>query len=586
MSVAPEHLVDCALRLRGCTRRGARFVRRGGTADFVPYDEVLTRAQAAAVALQSHGVQPGDRVAIILPTCIGFLDAFLGAVLAGAIPAALYPPVRLGRLEEYYARTRRMLQVIGARVLVTDARVSRLLGAAVEGVASLEHVLEADDLASGDSGRWRHPDGDPDAPAFLQFSSGTTVEPKAVMISHRNALANLAMIDRLFADVTDAGAEQGGVCWLPLYHDMGLLGCMLLGLYHPGTITYIGPEQFIAQPAIWLRTLSEYKALCSPAPDFAYALCASKIKDRDLEGVDLSHWRFALNGAEPIDVDAMRRFSDRFGRWGFRPEAMMPVYGLAEAGLAVTFSDADRPPRITEFDRDALAADRRAVPGTGRRLASVGRPMPGLQLEVRDERDRPIPEGQVGTVLVRGPSITRGYFGNPELSARMLRDGWLDTGDLGFLHQGELYICGRQKDLVIIRGRNYAPQEIEALATGTDGLRAGCIIAGGLVVEGEGEQLVILAEKDARSARPDEELAAEIRDRVVAGIGLMPQTVAVLTPGTLPRTSSGKLRRAAALEAYAAGRLSAPARMTSIRLLKELARSQVAWGKRRLGLSD
>ena len=578
-------LVDRLLRLRGCTHVGARFVGRGGDAEFYPYAAVLDRALQSATMLQARGIRPGDRVAIILPTGIGFLDAFLGAVLAGAIPAALYPPVRLGRLDEYYARTRRMLQLIGARALVTEARVSRLLGQAVEGVGTLEQTIDAGQLTAGaGASAWTAPGVRSDDPAFLQFSSGTTLEPKAVTISHANALANLAMIDSVFADITDEEAQQGAVCWLPLYHDMGLLGCMLQGLYHPGTITYIGPERFVAQPAIWLQTLSRYRAICSPAPDFAYALSASKIGDADLEGVDLSHWRFALNGAEPIDVDAVRRFTERFARFGFRPEAMTPVYGLAEAGLAVTFSDARSTPRVTEFDRDGLAAHGRARRGAGRRLVSVGRPLPGLRLEIRDEHDRPLPEDHVGAIMVAGPSITRGYYSNPELSATLIRGGWLDTGDLGFVHDGELYITGRRKDLVIIRGRNYAPQEIEALATGTEGLRAGCIIAGGVLVDGEGEQLVILAEKDARSDRADDALAADIRDRVVAGIGLTPRTVEVLAPGTLPRTSSGKLRRAAAIDAYAAGRLAPPTKATPVRLLKEMARSQIAWGRRRLGL--
>ncbi|HEY6361083.1 MAG TPA: AMP-binding protein [Vicinamibacterales bacterium] len=578
---SPGTLVERVLALRGCERYGARFVNRSGAATFYPYDAILTRALTAAAAYQTRGIRAGDRIAIILPTSVGFLDAFLGAVLAGAIPAALYPPVRLGRLDEYYARTRDMLGAVGTRLLVTDARTGRLLGRAVEGVSSLDTTLDVGALGSAAAGSWSRPHVDPDAPAFLQFSSGTTVEPKAVMVSHANALANLTMIDTLFRNITDAEAEQGGVCWLPLYHDMGLLGCLLLGLYHPGTITYINPEHFIVQPALWLRTISRFRAICSPAPDFAYGVCASKIRDEELEGVDLSHWRYALNGAEPIDVETMNRFCARFARWGFRPEAMMPVYGLAEAGLAVTFSDPATPPHVEEFDRERLASAGVARPGKGRRLPSVGRPMPGLQIEIRDERDRTLPDGEVGTIMVAGPSITRGYFAHPDLTAKLLRGGWLDTGDLGFIHQGELYITGRKKDLIIIRGRNIAPQEIEALAAGAPGLRTGCIIAGGLMVEGEGEQLIVLAEKDPRSDRRDEELAADIHARILEGIGLEPRAIDVLKPGTLPRTSSGKLRRAAAIQAFAAGELAPPTDPTALRLLGEVARSQLAWARRR-----
>jgi acyl-CoA synthetase (AMP-forming)/AMP-acid ligase II len=581
MEMGMATLVERLLRLDGCTRYGARFVNRAGQADFYPYDTILARARAAAADLQARGVAPGDRIAIILPTSIGFFDAFLGSILAGAIPAAMYPPVRLGRLDEYFSRTRTMLDTIGARLLVTDARVGRLLGRAAAGVSSLENRLDVGELAHGAATAWTRTPVDADAPAFLQFSSGTTVEPKAVMVSHRNALANLAMIDLLFDGATPEEADQGGVCWLPLYHDMGLLGCMLLGLYHPGTITYINPEDFIVQPSLWLQTLSRYRALCSPAPDFAYGLCCSKVRDDQMAGVDLSHWRFALNGAEPIDAAGMERFCARFARWGFRPEAMTPVYGLAEAGLAVTFSDPRTPPRVREFDRDRLSLEGKAQPGAGRKVPSVGRPLPGLRVEIRNERDEPVPEGEVGTIMVSGSSVTRGYFGNAERTAAVLRDGWLDTGDLGFFFEGELYIAGRQKDLIIIRGRNYAPQEIEALATGTAGLRVGCLVAGGCVIDGEGEQLVVLAEKDARSDRPDDQLAAEIHARVLQGIGLAPREVMILRAGTLPRTSSGKLRRSAAMKAYAAGTLAPPADPSMLRLLAEMARSELAWRRHR-----
>ena len=574
-------LVDRLLRLAGCTRYGARFVNRAGEAEFYAYDTILERARAAAAALQARGVAPGDRIAIILPTSIGFFDAFLGSILAGAIPAAMYPPVRLGRLDEYFVRTRTMLDTIGARLLVTDARVGRLLGRAAAGVSTLENRLDVTELARGTATAWKPAPVGVDAPAFLQFSSGTTVEPKAVMVSHRNALANLAMIDLLFQDASPEEAEQGGVCWLPLYHDMGLLGCMLLGLYHPGTITYINPEDFIVQPALWLQTLSRYRALCSPAPDFAYGLCYAKIRDEQMAGVDLSHWRFALNGAEPIDAAGMERFCARFARWGFKPEAMTPVYGLAEAGLAVTFSDPRTPPHVREFDRDLLSLEGKAQPGVGRKLPSVGRPLPGLQVEIRSERNERLPDGEVGSIMVSGSSVTRGYFGNAERTAAVLRDGWLDTGDLGFFFEGELYISGRQKDLIIIRGRNYAPQEIEALATGTAGLRTGCIVAGGCVIDGEGEQLVVLAEKDTRSDRPDDQLAADIHARVLQGIGLAPREVVVLRAGTLPRTSSGKLRRAAAMQGYISGTLKPPTDPNMLRLLAEMARSELAWRRHR-----
>jgi fatty-acyl-CoA synthase len=271
--------------------------------------------------------------------------------------------------------------------------------------------------------------------------------------------------------------------------------------------------------------------------------------------------RVAVEGRlpPPIDVEVMRRFTERFARWGFRPEAMTPVYGLAEAGLAVSFSDPAAPPPVVEFDRDTLAAGGRAAPGRGRRLVSVGRPVPGLEVVVRDPDGRAARDGEVGTVTVRGPSITRGDFNDPALSARTVRDGWLDTGDLGFLHDGRLYIAGRQKDLVIVRGRNYAPQEFKEPLAGVAGLRAGCVMAVGDVVEGRGEPLVILAERDPRVARPDEALESDIRQRLSEALSLAPGRVRLLAPGTLPRTApDGRARPGGGDGAVVAG-VGAPA---------------------------
>jgi acyl-CoA synthetase (AMP-forming)/AMP-acid ligase II len=579
---------DLIRSLEGCSAVGARFVAANGQAEFFPYESVAGRAFRAAGALQAAGLKPGERVALILPTSIRFFDAFLGVQLAGGIPAALYPPFRLGKMDEYFARLRRMLTRIGARILITDARLKRILGAAVEGVESIVGVIDAASLESGPPGI--AVDVDPDQPAFLQFSSGSTVEPKAVMVSHTNLIENLAMMLRSFGEYTAEETLRGAVSWLPLYHDMGLVGCLYLGLYCPATVTYLNPEMFIARPALWLQTISRYRAVISTAPHFAYGLCLKKVRDEEMENVDLSSWRLALNGAEPIDVETMEHFSERFARWGFRPEALTPVYGLAEAGLAVSFSNPLSRPKVMEFDRESLARDGIAVPGTGRRTPSVGQPMPGLSVEIRDARDEVVPPGRVGRLFVKGPSITRGYFGDPELTADIIRDGWLDTGDLGFVFEEDIYISGRAKDLIIIRGRNYAPQEFEELLLDLEGLRTGCAVAVGAFVDGAGEQLIILAEKDSRSDRAAEEIAAEIESRILTGLSLNVHDIALLPPGTLPRTSSGKMRRSDALQQYLQGTLAPPDAVNAATMLQELGKSQLAWArfawqKRKRGLN-
>jgi fatty-acyl-CoA synthase len=574
-------IVDVLINLSGQTRTGARFVRRNGAAEFYPYRDILASAQAFAVGLQKRGIKPGDRVALILPTSKGFLDAFLGCQLAGAVPAALYPPIRLGKLDEYFERTRQMLSKIGARLLITDARVRKLLGPVASGVECLEAAIDVHDL-DADGAQWRRPDVKPDDPAFLQFSSGSTREPKAVIMTHRSLIANLEMMASAFRSIPDADPENGGVCWLPLYHDMGLVGCMLSGVYYPATVTYIPPEDFIVQPALWLKTISRYKAIISPAPHFAYRLCYSKIRDQEMEGVDLSSWRLALNGAEPIEIEGMRLFQERFSKWGFKPQAMTPVYGLAEAGLAVTFSDLETPPLVTEFDRELLSTSNTAAPGHGRPLTSVGKRLPGLDVQIRDDNNQAVGDNLVGKIVIRGASITPGFFNDPELTQAAIKDGWLDTGDLGFFHEENLYIAGRSKDLIIIRGRNYAPQEIEDLLFDVPGVRTGCSVALSASVGSEGEQLIILAEKDLRLKIAEEELLAAIGERILAGLSLKPYLVQILEPGTLPRTSSGKFRRADALRMFLAGELVPPEKVTALKLFVEIGKSQIAWGRFRL----
>ena len=569
--------VDMVAGLEQVGKLGARFLNNAGQETFYPYPDISRRAQAAAGFLQAAGLQKGERVAIVLPTGVEFMDAFLGTQLAGGIPAALYPPFRLGKLDEYYTRLRRLLAKMGAKFLITDARIGRLLGTGVAGVASLKEVMDASNLKKGSG--WQRVPVAPDDIAFLQFSSGTTVEPKAVAVSHSNLMYNLAMMEAGIGGGTPEEFVGGGVCWLPLYHDMGLVGCLYLGLHYPGNMTFMGPDTFIARPVMWLQAISKYRGVVSPAPHFAYGLCLKKVRDEDMEGVDLSSWRCALNGAEPIDTETMERFIERFSRWGLRREAMTPVYGLAEAGLGVSFSPMNDAPVVTEFDRDALSGEGRALRGNGRKLPSVGKPMVGLAVEIQDENGNTLPEGYAGRIMIKGPSVTNGYFNDPELNATMIRNGWMDTGDIGFFFEGNLYIGGRAKDLIIIRGRNYAPQEMEELLLEIPGLRTGCAVALGIQVEGQGEDLLILAELDPMSKRPSEEILAEVRNRLLSGLSLAPYHIELLPAGTLPRTSSGKLRRSDALKKYVAGELVPPDKVTALKLLKEIGKSQIAWAR-------
>ena len=341
-----------------------RFVDRHEAAETLSYAALAERARRVAGGLAALGVEPGERVALVLPTGPEFYDAFFGAVLRGAVPVPLYPPVRLGRLAEYHSRTAAMIREVGARLVLTSPRVRRLLGPTILEARPAVGCLDVGDLPSAAYSRVNV--GEDDL-AFVQFSSGTTVAPKPIALTHRQVLANVNAILGAILEAFPEGPalRHAGVSWLPLYHDMGLVGCVFVALCHPGDLTLLPPEEFIARPALWLRTISRYRGTISPAPNFAYGLTADRVSASELEGVDLSCWRVALNGAEPVTPTVLTRFLQRFRDHGLRPEALTPVYGLAEATLAVTFSDLRTPFRSETFDRRSLAEAGVARPARG-----------------------------------------------------------------------------------------------------------------------------------------------------------------------------------------------------------------------------
>jgi fatty-acyl-CoA synthase len=541
-------------------RIGLTFVDGSEREQHCSFAELYRRARRTAAALASLGVRRGDRVAIVLPTGVDFMDAFFGSIFAGAVPVPLYPPVRLGRLDEFHARTARLLRTCGARLVLTDARVGRLLGQAAMRARPELGVREVAGLPR--AGELELPTAPSDL-ALIQFSSGTTVEPKAVALTHANVLANVAAIDAYL--VESGPLRHRGVSWLPLYHDMGLIGCLFLAVYHPGPLVLLPPELFLARPALWLRAIARSRATITVAPNFAFGLCAKRVRDEELSGMDLSSLRLVLNGAEPIAPAALRRFCDRFARFGFDERALMPVYGLSEASLAVTFSAPGRGPRT--------------VHRAGRELASVGSPVAGVEVCIRSEDGSEVPDGEVGRIHLRGASVMSGYFQNGAATAEAVRGGWLDSGDLGFVDEGELVVSGRAKDVIVLRGSNHAPQEFEEALEGLPGVRSGCAVAVGIVLEGsDGEELALLVEVE-RGKSVDEDA---VRARVVERTGIRPEVVKLLEPGTLPRTSSGKLRRGEALRQLSNGDLRPPGKVTLLRMAREVALSTAAMARMRL----
>jgi 1-acyl-sn-glycerol-3-phosphate acyltransferase len=530
----------------------------------ITYGQLWREAATIAGGLREHGVRPRDTVALMLPTGMDFLRSFQGILTAGAIPVPIYPPARLDRLEEYAVRQSAILADAGVKLLITVARARPIAALLRPSVESLAAVTTADELA-GLHASWSAPEGRGGDPAFIQYTSGSTGRPKGVLLTQDNLLANIAAIGAgIDVRPTDVGAS-----WLPLYHDMGLIGTWLFCLVQGLPVSIQSPLAFLSRPERWLWTIHERRATLSPAPNFAFELCARRIPDAALQGLDLSSWRCALNGAEPVNPDTIERFVARFAPHGFRREAMLPVYGLAECSVALTFAPLGRSPRVERIAREPFAREGRALPApeddaSALRFVSVGTALPRHEVRLVDDRGDAVPERTVGRLAFRGPSSTPGYFNKAEATAAMtLPGGFLDSGDLAYEAEGEIFITGRKKDLIIKGGRNLVPQEIEEAAASVPGIRKGCVVAFGVTHAASGtESLVIVAETRAKDAAARERLIAAVTDRVSAVVDVPPDVVALVPPGAVLKTSSGKVRRAATRELFEGGRLGQRPRTT------------------------
>ena len=543
-------------------RRHILFYPGEGEPEELTYGDLDRRARAVAAGLRALGLEPRQTVGLMLPTSLDYFAAFVGTQLAGGIPVPLYPPARRSQIEDHLRRQAGILATAEAGILVTFGEVlplARLLRAQLPGLHRVITVEELSSLASRDrgsviSGATGVTEGDL---AFLQFTSGSTGNPKGVMLTHANLLANL----RAIAKGAELGPDDLAVSWLPLYHDMGLIGSWMAPLYFGIPLVLMSPLTFLARPARWLQAIHRHRGTVSPAPNFAYELCVRKIEDAEIEGLDLSSWRFALNGAEPVSPEAMRRFSERFAPYGFDPRAMSPVYGLAECSLALAFPPLLRGPWIDAVDRETFQRSGRAVPvapdhPNAQRFPSCGLPLSGHEVRIVDESGREVGERQEGRLEFRGPSTTSGYYRNPEATRKLIHGDWIDSGDRAYIAAGEIYITGRVKDIIIRAGRNLYPQELEEAVGEIPGVRKGCVAVFGAPDPATGtERLVILAETRERDAATLETLREAIQDRAVDLLGAPADDVVLAPPHAVPKTSSGKIRRAASRELYEQGRI-------------------------------
>jgi len=535
------------------------------------FGELLEGAERVAANLAQRGIGRGDTVALMLPTSRDFFLAFAGTLLAGATPVPIYPPFRADRIAEYAERQAAILANAGARLLVTfreAASVAKLLKPLVP---SLEGVVTAESLAKSRAaaplGPQLHSRGDD--LALLQYTSGSTGNPKGVILTHANLLANV----RAIGEALGLRGNDVGVSWLPLYHDMGLIGAWLMPLYFGLPVVVMSPLAFLSRPARWLRAFHRYRGTIGAAPNFAYELSTAKISDDEMQGLDLSAWRSALNGAEPVLPATLDRFATRFAKCGFHRETLLPVYGLAEASLAVTIPPVGRGPRVDRLDRAAFAQEGRAVPAPPEAatedpnvisFVSVGSPVPRHEVRIVNERGENMGERVEGQLWFRGPSTTQGYYRNEAATAALLPEGaaagWVNSGDRAYRAGGEIYITGRVKDIIIHAGHNLYPHEIEDAVTRVSGVRKGCVVAFGSADPVTGtERLVIVAESRESNRGARERIAQAITAQVTEFLGLPPNVVEVIPPNVIPKTSSGKLRRDATKQMFLSGTLRSDA---------------------------
>ena len=521
----------------------------GGSPDRLSWSELHDEARAVAANLQARGVRSGSHLSVLAPTSRALVTFMQATWLAGATLIVLPLPMRLGSLEEFTLQTRARVRNADTDLLVIDADLAPF----VEADPSDPTTVVLQDLLGGDSSGYVRPDVAPDDLAILQFTSGSTAEPKGVMIPHRIICANHdAMIER--ANLTDADVL---ISWLPLYHDMGLVGLLLLGMANGVDLVLGAPQDFLADPGRWMAWIHTYRGTATAGPNFSWVLAARALRRRK-ETLDLSSLRIGLNGAEPVDPATVRDYIDAGARHGLRPGAVFPAFGMAEVAIGGTFPDPMAGLRTDAVDAAVLEAEGRAEPvppshETARELVKLGRVLGGMDLRIVDPAGVVLPERIVGELQIRGTSVTPGYYRNDAATQELFDDGWLRTGDLAYLVDGDLVICGRMKDLIIVGGRNVHPQDIERVVGDVEGVRAGNVIAFGVEGRHGKEGVVVVAE--SKTGDPAA-LADAVSVRVREAIGLPVRDVVLVAAGTLPKTSSGKLQRALCRQRYVADELS------------------------------
>lgn len=542
---------------------------KGGLLTATPYAELREQSIKIALQLLALGIKPGDRVALIADTTSDFVAAFMGAHYASILPVPLPLPTSFGGREGYVDQLRRQMTSCGARAAIGPSGMEELLKDATSGL-NLLFSGSSSDFGALPAPHTLLSDPHPEQVAYLQYSSGSTRFPHGVMVTHKSVMSNCRGQGYHGVQIQDA---DRCISWLPFYHDMGLVGTLLTCLTSQVSVDFLATESFARRPMQWLRLISDNQEVSvSYSPTFGYDICARRANPSMLEGLDLSRWRLAGNGGDMIRPDVMQAFTDRFRPAGFDPKVFMPSYGLAECVLAVSFMPPGLGIMCDMVEEDALTGqpighadtiepavngDAQGTNGHGprryRAVVNCGVPLPDLEVEIHDDDNTLLPEKEIGRVLVRGPSVMRGYFNDEAATKAVLSDdGWLDTGDMGYMMDGCLYVVGRIKDMIIVNGRNHWPQDIEWAVEQLPGLRNGDIAAISITNESGEEIPAVLVQCRPSDIESQEQLRADVRRQVQSETGIAVQ-VELVPPRTLPRTSSGKLSRTKARDRFISG---------------------------------
>ncbi|MBI5537524.1 MAG: fatty acyl-AMP ligase [Deltaproteobacteria bacterium] len=558
-NLAFETLVESLERMSKEDGTYLNFLDYKNQSNPVTWKEAWAGAVRYATFLRNRGLKRGTKVVLLMPTGKDFLFAMHGIQLAGGVPVPCAPPHTLGELDKYLTNLRHIVRNCEAEFIISDPRFKIAIGTVMGDRNSVRHLLMTPEVVDEPAKFPGEVSVSGEDAALIQYTSGTTHLPKGVVLTHRNLLSNVYGIgvglERRPSDVA--------LGWLPLFHDMGLIGVLYTSLYWRYPVHVMAPEIFLLHPNWWLENISKFKVTLCPAPNFAYHLCARRISDTQLSKLDLSSWRIALNGAEPVDHGTVEEFTKRFASVGFGESVILPVYGMAENSLAATFPDNESPYETELVDRESLEGDGKAKPANGSgklpyAAVSVGYPLAGQQVRIANEAGQTLDERAVGEILVRSPSITAGYYHNEEESARVLKDGWLHTGDLGYISQRRLFVTGRKKEMIIKRGRNYYPYDIERIASTVSGVRKGCLAAFACFNNDTGtEDLVLVAETREVDRKAQERMETEINGELLAGLGIRADRLVLVPPKTIPKTSSGKIQRVSCRERYLKGQLQA-----------------------------